>query len=212
MAARLDAVRPLLTALLAEPPAAIAIQGASATAPFVWQGVPGVACFHVPPSANVAAKRLARYTGDGSAGAYYANVLGAASGPLPAAATACVGLTASRGLPPSRYTLALEDSATGQGFAACPLTVERAGLTITAASLAGASTLVVTLRWSAPRGRTTAADTIRAVDARSAAVAWVYTRTLSRALPARGAAPAAAGLALIRLSKAAARGGAPSSS
>jgi hypothetical protein len=63
MAARLDAVQPLLQALLAEPPASLNIAGLNATAPLLWLGTRQRLCYTIPPSANVNPKGLVLYLG-----------------------------------------------------------------------------------------------------------------------------------------------------
>ena len=206
MVARLDAAKPVAAALLAEPPAALSIAGANASAPLVWQGVPGTLCFHVPPSANLPTKVLTLYVGDGSSGVYYPGTLGAASaGPLPAAAQGCVNFTLSRGLPAGPYTLALEDSASGFTFAALAFAADKASVSVTGYGMAG-QVLAPTIAWSAPAGRATANDTIRVADPSGATVAWVYTSCKCAGPPGRAPAPAGS-FAGFQLRKGALRGG-----
>ena len=207
MTARLNDVQPLLAALLAEPPAALSIAGADVAAPFVWLGMPGVICFHVPPSANVDTKQLTLYVGDGSAGTYYENALGAASGPLPAAAQGCVNFTVSRGVPAGPYTLALEDSATGQGFATYTFLSDKSTVVISSLGFDSATTLAVKLNWNVPAARATPGDIVRAVNARGVVVAWAYTSCQCQTPPAAGTAAAASGSLLIKVTKATVPGG-----
>ena len=207
MTARLDTVQPLLAALLSEPPAALSIVGINASAPFVWLGVQGVICYHVPPSANVNTKVLTLYVGDGSSGTYYPGVLGASSGVLPADAQGCVNFTILRGVPIGEYTLALENPAMGQTFTTYTLYLEKATLLITALSLAGPTTLIVRVNWNIPVARATTSDMIRAVNIHGVVAAWVYTSCQCQTQLVSGAAVAASGSVLIKLTKATVLGG-----
>ena len=210
MTARLSAAQPLLAALLAEPPAAVSVAGASAAAPLVWLGVPGQICYQIPPSANVATKKVTLYVGDGSTGAYYAGALGAAGGPLPAAAKGCVGFAVPAGVPAGRYTLALEaaaGAARAEVLASYALHVDSARAVVSGMSFDGPATLAATVNWSVPAARATAGDIVRAVNARGAVVAWAYTSCRCQTPPARGAAAVASGSVTIKVAKAAAPGG-----
>ena len=125
MKARLDAVQPIRAALLAEGGATLAIDGLSATAPFVWMGAQGNICYSIPPSANVNPKGLVLYVGTGGSGSFYPDTLGAANDPLPPGPKGCTAFTVSRGVAPGPFTIALKDSSTGSNFAVVTFTARR---------------------------------------------------------------------------------------
>ena len=139
MKARLDAAQPLRAALLAEPAPALTITGLSAAAPLVWMGMPGRICYSIPPSANVNPKGLVLYVGNGASGSYYPNALGPGSAPMPAGPQACSDFSVSRGVAAGRYTIALEDSATGSPFATVSFAADIASVSVTTFTLAAAA-------------------------------------------------------------------------
>ena len=134
----------------------------------MWFGAdPQPACYNLP--INVNPKYLVLLT---PSGAWYPNgILGPAAGPLPAAASACVGFTVPRAVGPGQYTLAVLDQGSGNylagvSFAADVLTVSFVGLAIGP----GAGQLQLTVQWSIPAGRASPSDTVKLVDRAGRAV------------------------------------------
>ena len=148
MKVRLDAAQPLLQALLAETPASLTITSLSASKPLVWMGIPGIICYSIPPSANVNPKGLVLYVGSGATGSYYVNALGGGNIPMPVGPLACSNFTLSKGVAVGLYTIALEDSATGNlsPFAAISFSADIASLSYTTYTLS-ATSITPTVAW-----------------------------------------------------------------
>jgi hypothetical protein len=198
MKARLDAVQPLRAALLAEPAPALTIAGLSAAAPLVWMGVPGRICYSIPPSANVNPKGLVLYVGNGASGSYYPNALGPGSASMHAGPQGCSDFTVSRGVAAGRYTIALEDSATGSPFATVSFAADIASVSVTTFTLAAAA-ITPTVAWSVPAARASVRDTVRVYSPRGAVVYWFYTSCSCQTAP--GKVAAATGKATFKLMK-----------
>jgi hypothetical protein len=199
MKARLDAVQPLLAALLAEKPASLTITNLNAAAPVVWMGVPGQICFSIPPSANVNPKGLVLYIGDGAGGSYYPDALGpAGNAPMPPGPEGCSEFTLSPGVAKGRYTIALEDSATGHPFATVSFAGDMASVSLATYNL-DASAVFPTIAWSIPAARASPRDMVRVYDRQGAVAYWFYTSCNCRSAP--GPAPVPAGTMTFKVTK-----------
>ena len=188
MKVRLDTAQPLQQALLAEAPPSLTITGLSTSDPLVWMGIPGIICYSIPPSANVNPKGLVLYIGSGAAGSYYPNALGAGSGPMPEGPLACSNFTVSRGVAVGRYTIALEDSATGSPFATVSFTADMASLSYTTFTLTTTS-IKPTVSWSISAARASVTDQVRVYNSLGDVVYWFYTSCKCQTAPGTIAAP-----------------------
>jgi hypothetical protein len=206
MTVRLDAVQPLLTALLAEPAPSLTLTGVDASTRLVWLGGKYALCYVVRTSENSNPKTLVLYVGDsdGSSGAYYTNVLGpAGNAAMPAGPQACINITVSRGLPVGPYTLVLQDAA-GRAFASTSLAGQKA--TITAARTVFSTTSVsVAIAWSFPPGLATYQDAVWVLDSVGVVRYWFYTSCKCATTPKLAAAQN--GTYTLKLSKPAVTGG-----
>ena len=192
MKARLDAAQPLLAALLAEPAPTLTIAGLSIAAPLLWMGMPGSICYSIPPSANVNPKGLVLYVGNGAAGSYYPSALGpAGNAAMPAGPKGCSDFTVSRGVAAGRYTIALEDSATGGPFAAVSFAADQASLTVVNFALSGSGLeMALTVKWKVPAARASPKDKVKVYGPRGDVVHWFYTSCNCQKAPGRTAKPA----------------------
>ena len=199
MKARLDAVQPLRAALLAEPAPSLTIAGLNTAAPLVWMGMPRRLCYSIPPSANVNPKGLVLYIGDGASGSYYPNALGpAGNAPMPADPQACSNFAVSRGVAVERYTIALEDSATGSPFATVSLVADTASLSITAFTLS-TTAITPTVAWSMPAKRASVGDKVKVYNPQGVVVYWFYTSCKCQTAP--GSVAVATGTLAFKLVK-----------
>jgi hypothetical protein len=206
MSARLDAVGPLLAALLAEPPSSLSVDGVDPTTRLLWLGGRYALCYAVRGSESPDPKSLTLYVGDGSSGSYYANVLRlgpAGNAAVPAGPRGCVNITVSRGVPAGPYTLALEDAA-GRAFATASFFGQKATVAVASATLTSGY-ITVGVSWAFPPGLAAAGDTVWVLDSRGALRAWFYTSCKCTAGP--GPSAAQSGAHAIRLYKPAAPGG-----
>uniref|UniRef100_A0A7S0MFV9 Uncharacterized protein n=1 Tax=Cryptomonas curvata TaxID=233186 RepID=A0A7S0MFV9_9CRYP len=186
MKARLDAVQPLLAALLAEPEPALTIAGLDPANPLVWMGVQGQICFRIPASANTNPKGLVLYLADSTT--YYVNVLGAGNSPMPADYQGCSNFSVSKGVAAGKYFIALENSATGSLFVTVGFFADKASLACTAFSYA-TTFGTVTIAWTMPVARASANDTVWVVNSRGTVVNWFYTSCKCQKAPGALAVP-----------------------
>jgi hypothetical protein len=188
MAARLNAVQPLLQALLAEPEASLSITGLSATAPLLWFGTKQQLCFTLPPSANVNPKGLVLYTGSAPAGTYWTGGLVIGGGSvLPQAAQACVNFLVSVAVPVGIYTIALADSSTARTFAHVTFDTGN-GVASFSAAVFSTTHVLLTARWSIDAAHASRFDTVRIVDSRGGTAYWFYTSCKCQTAPGPTAA------------------------
>jgi hypothetical protein len=189
MQLRLDALEQLQAAVLAQPAASLSIEGLGSAAPFVWIGLKQRICYAIPAYRNVGPKGLVLYLGNGAAGSYYPEALGAGNAPLPAGPTGCADFTVSRGVAAGRYTIALEDSATGGLFATVSFAADRASIAVVSYALSG-SGLALTVRWRVPAARASPGDRVVVYGPRGAVAHWFYTSCNCQAAPGSAADPA----------------------
>ena len=202
MAARLDAVQPLLQALLAEPEASVNITGLNATAPLVWLGTRQRLCFTIPPSANVNPKGLVLYTGSAPAGNSWVGVLIISGGSvLPQAAQACVNVTVSLSMRVGIYTIALEDSSTARTFAHVTFNTGN-GVASFSAAVFSTTSVLLTVAWSIDAAHASRFDTVRIVDTQGGTAYWFYTSCKCQTAPGPTAQAAVTGSVTYRLFKA----------
>jgi hypothetical protein len=192
MKLRLDAIQPLQTAVFAQPAASLSIEGLSSATPFVWMGLKQRICYTVPAYKNVNPKGLVLYVGNGAAGSYYPSALGpAGNAPMPAGPQACSDFTVSRGVAAGRYTIALEDSATGGPFAAVSFAADLASLTVVNFALSGSGLEVaLTVKWQVPAARASPKDKVKVYGPRGDVAHWFYTSCNCQKAPGRTAKPA----------------------
>ena len=186
MKARLDAVQPLLAALLEEPEPTLTIAGLDPANPLVWMGMRGQICFRIPASANTNPKGLVLYLGDSTT--YYDKALGAGNNPMPADYQGCSNFSVSKGVAVGKYIISLENSGTGSVFATVGFFADKASLTCTAFSYA-TSFGTVTLAWKMPVARASVNDTVRVVNTRGTVVNCFYTSCKCQKTPGALAVP-----------------------
>ncbi len=186
MKARLDAVQPLLAALLAEPESTLTIAGLDPANPLVWMGIQRQICFRIQESANTNPKGLILYVAGSTT--YYVNVLGAGNNPMPADYQGCSNFSVSKGIAIGKYIISLENSGTGSVFATVSFFADKASLTCTAFSYS-TSFGTVTLAWTMPVARASVNDTVRVVNARGTVVNWFYTSCKCQKAPGALAVP-----------------------
>ncbi len=143
--------------------------------PIVWTGIPQQVCYNL--TANVNAKQLRLYTGDGSSWVYYINAISnGATLALPTASQSCVNVTFSPGLPIATYnTLVLEDSATNTPRAT--VRVRPATASVYFSRVLWTSTKIeLTARWSVDTLDACPRDWLEVVNTRTGErVDWAYT-------------------------------------
>ncbi len=195
MKARLDAAQPLVTALLAEPQPWLAMVRPGMV---VWQGRPTPVCYNVPFSGNQNPKILVLYIGEDDSSSYYPTGLGGTS-VLPLNNAGCVNISVSRGIPITRYTIALEDPTNGGNFGAmATFDTDRAAVTCVALSKSVAY-ITTTITWIMPTARATVRDTIRVMNQNGDVVYWFYTSCKCNTVP--GPVPVPTGGFAFRLFK-----------
>jgi hypothetical protein len=188
MKSRLDAAVPLLATLRAELPPSLTITGMSKTTPLVWAGTVQQICYRIPPSQNVNPKGLVLFVGDGSAGTYYDNVLGAGSANLPADYQGCVPFTVSTGVPLTTYTIILKDRSNNNGFTGVTFRLAKASVSFSALSVGGAY-IVLTAAWSVPANLASVKDMVKVVNSKNKVVYWFYTSCKCQKAPGAAAVP-----------------------
>ena len=188
MKTRLDAVKPLLTKLLAELPPSLTVTGLSASSPVVWQGIVQQICYRIPPSSNVNPKQLTLFIGDGSSGSYYPNSLGGGDGPLPADYQGCTQFTVSTGVPAGLYTIVLQDSTTSSIFASVSFTASQAAVMFSGLSPIQGG-LLLTAWWRIDPNTASALDTVKVVNSQGTVVYWFYTSCQCQTKPTSAAVP-----------------------
>jgi hypothetical protein len=199
MAARLDAVQPLLQALLAEPPASLDIAGLNATVPLLWLGTRQRLCYTIPPSANVNPKGLVLYIGAAPSGTYYVGGLGASGSVLPQAAQGCINISVSSGVAVGIYTIALEDSTTKRTFTSLTFDTGKGLASFSAATFA-TTYVTLTVTWSIDTAHASPRDIVRIVDSLGGTAYWFYTSCKCQTAP--GVTAALTGSLVYRLYKA----------
>ena len=188
MKSRLDAAAPLLATLAAELPPSLTITGMSTTTPLVWAGTVQEICYRIPASANVNPKNLVLYVGDGSSGAYYANVLGAASADLPADYQGCTPLTVSTGVQLTTYTIVLKDKRTTNAIAAVSFRLAKATVSFSALTVGGTA-ITLTAAWSVAADLASVNDMVKVVNSQGTVVYWFYTSCKCQTAPGAVAVP-----------------------
>ena len=204
MLSRLDAVQPLLSALLAEPPPSLTIVGQDPATRLVWMGVVNVICFVIPPSSNSNPKSLILWVGGDQSGDYYPNSLGSGDLAMPAGPQGCANFTVSRGVAVGPYTIALQGP-WGREFATVGLYADAATLVESAFTLFTATTGAITVSWGMPSSRASATDAVWVRNADGAVAYWFYTSCGCQTAPGRVASTN--GTHVVRVSKPVARGG-----
>jgi len=187
MKARLDAVQPLLATLSAELPPSLTITGYS-SGQRLWAGTPQQICYYLPPSGNVNPKNLVLYVGDGSSGTFYPTGLGAAGGPLPTDYQACVPFMTSPGVPIGSYSIALQDTTTGNAFTTVGLQTGVATV-LFSAMMPGAAALTLTMTWNINAALASPQDTVKVINSQGNVIFWIYTSCNCNTAPGATAVP-----------------------
>ena len=202
MKARLDAVQPLLTTLLAELPPSLTITGADPSNPIVWGGGIQQICYRIPASANVNPKNLVLYVGDGTGGSYYPNALGASgNAPLPTDYQGCTSFSASGGVPAGPYTIIMQDSSTGNAFTGVSFNLIKATVAFTYV-LPAPTAITLTAAWNMPADRASPLDTVNVINTAGTVVFWFYTSCKCTTTPAAGTAAVPTGNLQFKILKA----------
>ena len=206
MGARLNAVQPLLEALLAEPQPSLSIVGLDPVTRLVWIGVTNFICFVLPPSINNNPKYLILWLGDdsGSSGDYYPDSLGNGDLPMPVESQGCTNFSVSQGVAPGLYTISMQDPM-GRPFAAISFNVDVATLTESAFSLYTQTTGAVTVSWSMPVSRASVTDAVWVLDSNGALAYRFYTSCGCQTTP--GAVAVASGTYVLMVTRPAVAGG-----
>ena len=192
MKSRLDAVAPLLTSLSAELPATLTITGLDPTTRRVWAGTQQQMCYRLPASVNVNPKNLILYIGDGSSGTSYPTALGkAGNAPLPADYQGCTNFVASAGVPAGPYTIAIQDTATGNAFTEVALNLVKASVAFNGL-VPGAAALTLSVAWSVPAELADVKDMVKVINSKGTVVYWAYTSCKCQTAPGAAAVPSGA--------------------
>ena len=165
MTARLSASQSLIQVLKAEAPAAVTLPPLSTAYPWIWfGGQPQPVCYTLPPSININPKQLVLLTAGG--GAYSNTLLGPEANPLPLAAAACINFTVPASVGPGSFTMALEDSTSGNYIAGVSFTGDIVSLSYSglAYSLGPKGWVELTVTWSLSQAHATKHDVIKLMD------------------------------------------------
>ena len=165
MTARLNASQSLIQVLKAEAPASVTLPPLSTAYPWIWFG--GQAqpvCYSLPPSINMNPKHLVLLAANG--GAYSNTILGPYASPLPLPASGCINFTVPTSVGTGSFTMALEDSTSGNYIAGVAFTGDIVSISYSAISyLAGTSGWVqLTVTWSLTGAHATKKDVIKLLD------------------------------------------------
>ena len=202
MTARLNAVQPLLSTLLAEPLPSIAVPAVlNPSAPVLWIGTTMALCYALPASVNVNPKALTLFVGPNPSGSYYANALGPSASPLPAAPQACLNVSLPTSIPTGTYTIAMQDSTIGRGMTALTFSAGNANAMFSAL-VNGATAVTLTVSWTIDAPHASPADLIQIVNSAGGVVFWFYTSCKCQTLPGPGALAATSGGVSFQIVKA----------
>ena len=175
MRARLDAAKPVLDALMAEPPPSLNVTTlyASLAGPVVWLDTPQQICYRVHESSNTNPKVLRLMVGDGSSGSFYVNAMGAGDAPLPREHAGCAPFWLIRGLPLGRLVIGLQDQ-TGKILVRTSFSTAVASITFSNV-VQQKLQLKLVATWTVDLGHASARDVVRVFNVNRKVVYWFFT-------------------------------------